>query len=126
MSAIATAADAARDAAHRQHTDELEAYTARYESTSAAIYDELRSAGPELLSETLWSALDGDGMRTASQLHLLDAVFAAARNLTATEYKYKSEVERNIAVARVINAYRLAEASAVVRIADERTRRGAR
>ncbi|MBK7822979.1 MAG: hypothetical protein IPJ61_18515 [Tessaracoccus sp.] len=124
MSAIAISIDAARDAAHRRHTDEREAYTARYESTSAAVYDELRAAGQELLSETLWSALDGDGMRTASQLHLLDAVLAAARDLTAVEYK--TDVERSIAVARVINAYRIAEASAVVRIADGRMLRGAR
>lgn len=116
MSAVAIAVDAARDAAHRAHTDAAEAYTRRWEQICAETQAEIRSADPKLLGELLWSYLDGIG--PDSRLELLDEVFAACRELVAAEYS--GEAPRRLAMTRVINAYHLAEASAVCRRVDAR------
>lgn len=118
MSAIAIAVDAARDAAQRRHTDAAESYTDRYERTSAAVFRDLRAASTADLGETLWCTLDGIG--SDSRLELLDAVLSAARDLTVAEYG--DETQRRLAMARVIAAYRIAEATAVERITDTRMR----
>ena len=121
MSAVAIAVDAARDAAHRAHTDAAEDYTRRCERACAEVFAEIETANAELLGEIVWSALDGI---EDSKLHLLDEVFAAVRDLTAVEFG--PSAERALATAAVINRWRFAVASAVVRIVDNRMQEGDR
>ena len=113
---LAISVDADRDAAHRAHTDAAESYTRRWERMCTEAQTEIRSADPKLLGELLWSYLDGIG--SDSKLELLDALFAACRESVAAEYA--GDTARYLAITRVINAYRLAEATAVCRMVDNR------
>lgn len=117
MHAVAIAVDAARDAAHRAHTDAAESYAARYTRACDEVFAEIAAADAERLGEIVWSALDGIN---DSKLHLLDEVFAAVRDLTSVEFG--PSAERELAAAAVINRWRFAVASAVVRIVDNRMR----
>lgn len=112
MSAVAIAVDAA----HRAHTDADEAYTRRFECMWADANKQVRVADAKTLGELLWSYLDGIG--SDSRIELLDDLFAACRDLTAAEYG--DDAPRRAAMARVINAYRFAEATAVCRMVDNR------
>jgi len=109
------------DVAHERRNADRQSYTDRYERACSDLHAEISTADAEQLGEMVWSALDGVGID--SKLHLLDELMLACRDLTAVEYGDQSE--RRIATARVISAWRLACATAVVRIADQRMSKGA-
>jgi hypothetical protein len=118
---IAIAIDAARDAAHRRHTDAAEDYTRRCERACAEVFAEIETASAERLGEVVWSALDGI---EDSKLHLIDELFVLVRGLTAQEYRGDASALR-IETKLVMAKWREIAATAVTRIVDNRMREDA-
>lgn len=116
MSAIAISVDAARDAAHRAHTDARESFTTAIERAESDAFAELRAASVADLSRIVFRELNVPGPKDA--VYLIDQLIAAARRVTACEYG-GDDAERRIALHGLTSAYRLIEATCACRMADD-------
>lgn len=119
MSAIAIAVDAARDAAHRAHTDADESATRRFYRLTADVAREIETVPAPELGEVVWSVLDGIG--DDSRLSMLDDVLAAVRDMAGA----RSPFSALAAACSVVLAWDRAKDEVIRRVVNTRMREDA-